>query len=240
MPACCARIERLSTVTDPRCTPSRAPTRTTDLPHGRQRHRPRRHRGARKIPSHAGQRRSAWPPPSKRDCRPATKPTCSDRRRADEGVGSLRSTAGRSRRTSTSATRSRAGARCPTRSCTTSCRYRRRRRRGVAASDDVVRRSRPPLRDAGRMRLAEKIFEFVPGRHGRRRGGGGGGGGGAAAGTRRLRSATQTLRVRELGFSGGDLQLYLGAAGIRFNPWRTLLVTANLLFPMTKAACATA
>jgi hypothetical protein len=27
--------------------------------------------------------------------------------------------------------------------------------------------------------------------------------------------------------------MYLGAAGIRFNPWRTLLVTANLLFPMT-------
>lgn len=39
----------------------------------------------------------------------------------------------------------------------------------------------------------------------------------------------------ELAFSPGDLEQYLGAAGIRFNPWRTLLVTANLLFPMTTA-----
>ena len=36
----------------------------------------------------------------------------------------------------------------------------------------------------------------------------------------------------------GDLHLYLGAAGVRFSPWRTILVTANLLFPLTEAGAA--
>ena len=39
----------------------------------------------------------------------------------------------------------------------------------------------------------------------------------------------------ELQFQEGDLHLYLGAAGVRFSPWRTLLVSANLLFPLTDA-----
>ena len=37
----------------------------------------------------------------------------------------------------------------------------------------------------------------------------------------------------ELQFSPGNLQLYLGAASVRFNPWRALLVSASLLFPLT-------
>jgi hypothetical protein len=27
----------------------------------------------------------------------------------------------------------------------------------------------------------------------------------------------------------------MGAAGVRFSPWRTVLVSANLLFPLTNA-----
>jgi hypothetical protein len=27
----------------------------------------------------------------------------------------------------------------------------------------------------------------------------------------------------------------MGAFGVRFNPWRTLLISANLLFPLTEA-----
>jgi hypothetical protein len=27
----------------------------------------------------------------------------------------------------------------------------------------------------------------------------------------------------------------MGAAGVRFTPWRTILVTANVLFPLTAA-----
>ena len=61
---------------------------------------------------------------------------------------------------------------------------------------------------------------------GRRRGGGG-------AGRPTTPVATQTFAFSELEFVGGNLNLYLGAAGIRFNPWRTLLVSANLLFPFT-------
>ena len=39
----------------------------------------------------------------------------------------------------------------------------------------------------------------------------------------------------ELAFQPGDLHLYLGAAGVRFSPWRTILISANLLFPLTEA-----
>jgi hypothetical protein len=40
---------------------------------------------------------------------------------------------------------------------------------------------------------------------------------------------------RELQFQSGNLDLFLGAAGLRFNPWRTLLVSLNLLFPLSEA-----
>ena len=84
------------------------------------------------------------------------------------------------------------------------------------------------------MHLADKTFEFA--------GAGTGGGGravaaGAAAGwtanAAPRRSDSDDVTQTELQFDPGNLQLYLGAAGIRFNPWRTVLVTANLLFPLT-------
>ena len=86
------------------------------------------------------------------------------------------------------------------------------------------------LKDAGRMRLAEKTFEYALAGSGSG-GGGGGGGGGARPQPTGVQKTTRT----ELALVPGDLRLYLGAAGIRFNPWRTVLVTANLLFPMTSA-----
>jgi hypothetical protein len=80
------------------------------------------------------------------------------------------------------------------------------------------------------MRLSDKTFDFTAAGSG---GGAGGGGGGGGAG----RPPTEVQRVTrtELALVSGNLQLYLGAAGIRFNPWRTVLVTANLLFPFTDA-----
>jgi hypothetical protein len=86
------------------------------------------------------------------------------------------------------------------------------------------------LKDAGRMRLAEKTFEYALAGSGSG-GGGGGGGGGARPQPTSVQHTTRT----ELGLVSGDLRLYLGAAGIRFNPWRTVLVTANVLFPLTNA-----
>jgi hypothetical protein len=97
---------------------------------------------------------------------------------------------------------------------------------------DVLGRT---LRDAGRMRLAEKTFEYSLAGAGT--GGGGGGGGGGSGGGRPTTPAVEVLRTTrtELQFVAGDLQLYLGAAGVRFSPWRTILVTANVLFPLTDA-----
>jgi hypothetical protein len=100
----------------------------------------------------------------------------------------------------------------------------------LTMSFDVLSRT---LRDAGRMRLADKTFEYAIAGGGSGAGGGGGGGG-AGRPTTPAVETLQTTRT-ELQFVPGDLQLYLGAAGIRFSPWRTLLVTANLLFPLTDA-----
>jgi hypothetical protein len=99
----------------------------------------------------------------------------------------------------------------------------------VTASFDVLGRT---LRDAGRMRLTDKTFQYALAGAGTGGGGGGGGGGSGSGGTTQPPAILTATRT-ELQFNAGDLQLYLGAAGIRFNPWRTLLVTANLLFPMT-------
>ena len=96
----------------------------------------------------------------------------------------------------------------------------------VTMSFDVLGRS---LRDAGRMRLTQKTFEFAAAGTGT----GGGGGGGGAGRPPQPSAPTQTATRTELQLQPGDLRLYLGAAGIRFNPWRTVLVTANLLFPLT-------
>jgi hypothetical protein len=86
--------------------------------------------------------------------------------------------------------------------------------------------------DAGRMRLTEKTYPYALSGGGAGGGGGGGGGGGARPPT--PVETLQTTRT-ELQFYSGNLDLYLGAAGLRFNPWRTILVSANLLFPFTKA-----
>jgi hypothetical protein len=99
----------------------------------------------------------------------------------------------------------------------------------VTMSFEVLSRT---LRDAGRMRLSEKTFEYALAGTGS--GGGGGGGGGGRPPTTPVTETSQTTRT-ELKFVEGDLRLYLGAAGIRFSPWRTILVTANLLFPLTDA-----
>lgn len=97
----------------------------------------------------------------------------------------------------------------------------------VTMSFDVLGRT---LRAAGQMRLTDKTFEFASAGSG---GGGGGGGGGAGRPPQPTTTPTQRVTRTELQFVPGDLQLYLGAAGVRFNPWRTVLVTANLLFPLT-------
>ena len=99
----------------------------------------------------------------------------------------------------------------------------------VTMSFDVLGRT---LLDAGRMRLGENTFEFALSGAGA---GGGGGGGGGGRPTAPGSVQTQRVNVTELQFTPGDLRLYLGAAGLRFNPWRTLLVSANLLFPLTDA-----
>ena len=96
----------------------------------------------------------------------------------------------------------------------------------MTMSFDVLSRT---LLGTGRMRMGEKTFEYAL--SGAGAGGGGGGGGGGARPPTPV--ATQTVTVNELEFVDGNLNLYLGAAGLRFNPWRTLLVSANLLFPFT-------
>lgn len=103
----------------------------------------------------------------------------------------------------------------------------------VTMSFDVLGRT---LLDAGRMRLTEKTFEYaISGGSAGTGSAGGGTGGGGGGGSRPTPAATQSTTRTELQFFPGNLQLYLGAAGIRFNPWRTVLVSANLLFPLTKA-----
>ena len=43
------------------------------------------------------------------------------------------------------------------------------------------------------------------------------------------------MTLRELRFEPGNLNLAVGNAGVRFNPLRTLLISANLLFNLTNA-----
>jgi len=102
----------------------------------------------------------------------------------------------------------------------------------LTMSFDVLGRT---LRGAGRMRLTDKTFEFATAGAGTGGPGGGGGGGGGGSAPQPTPIQTQTATRTELAFTPGNLQLYLGAAGIRFSPWRTILVTANLLFPLTEA-----
>jgi len=103
----------------------------------------------------------------------------------------------------------------------------------MTVSFDVLGRT---LRGAGRMRLVDKPFEYASaGAGGGSAGGGGGGGGGGGNAPQPAPVQTQTTTRTELQLTPGNLHLYLGAAGVRFSPWRTVLVTANVLFPLTDA-----
>jgi hypothetical protein len=96
---------------------------------------------------------------------------------------------------------------------------------------DVVGRS---IRDQGRLREADRIFDFVPagpGGTGGTGGGGGGGGGGTPTPTRQVEHATRP----EFRLEPGHLNLAIGNTGVRFNPFRKMLVSANLLFALTEA-----
>jgi hypothetical protein len=97
---------------------------------------------------------------------------------------------------------------------------------------DVVGRS---IRDQGRLREADRTFDFVqagPGGTGGTGGGGGGGGGGSGPTT--PRPVEHTTR-REFHLEPGHLNLAVGNTGVRFNPFRKMLVSANLLFALTEA-----
>ena len=93
------------------------------------------------------------------------------------------------------------------------------------------------LIDAGRLEEADKEFFYVAGGTGAGGGGGsgGGGGGGGTGGSTPRPPADQVLSVtrRELQLEPGNLQLHFGTATVRFSPWRSLLITAGLLFPLT-------
>ena len=92
------------------------------------------------------------------------------------------------------------------------------------------------LQDAGRLRLAEKSFDYVVGGTGAGGGGGsGGGGGGGGGGTRPPADQTLTTTRTELKFEEGNLNLSFGSIAFRFSPWRSMLVTAGLLVPLTEA-----
>ena len=98
---------------------------------------------------------------------------------------------------------------------------------------DVIGRS---IRDQGRLVEADRIFDFVqagPGGTGGTGGGGGGGGGGGTTPpvTRPIEHATR----REFRLEPGNLNLAVGNTGVRFNPFRKMLLSANLLFALTEA-----
>jgi hypothetical protein len=91
------------------------------------------------------------------------------------------------------------------------------------------------LQDAGRLRLAEKTYEYVTGGTGGGGGGGAGGGGGGGGGTRPPVEQILTTTRTELKFEDGNLNLSFGSVAFRFSPWRSMLVTAGLLVPLTEA-----
>jgi hypothetical protein len=97
---------------------------------------------------------------------------------------------------------------------------------------DVLGRS---IRDQGRLREADRVFDFVqagPGGTGGTGGGGGGGGGGSGPTTPRV---VEHATRREFRLEPGHLNLAVGNTGVRFNPFRKMLVSANLLFALTEA-----
>jgi len=96
---------------------------------------------------------------------------------------------------------------------------------------DVLGRT---IRGQGRLREADTIFDFVeagPGGTGGTGGGGGGGGGGGPTPNRPVEHAAE----RQFRLEPGNLNLVIGTTGARFNPFRKMLVSANLLFALTSA-----
>lgn len=92
------------------------------------------------------------------------------------------------------------------------------------------------LQDAGRLRLAEKTFRYVVGGTGAGGGGGtGGGGGGTGGGATRPPTQELSTTRTELQFEPGNLNLSFGSVAFRFSPWRSVLVTAGLLVPLTES-----
>jgi len=69
------------------------------------------------------------------------------------------------------------------------------------------------LRDAGRLKPRLKRFEFVPGGV----------------------PPAQSMEFEEFDPEGGNLNLVLGTVGLKFNPKGNLLISANVLFPLTDA-----
>ena len=99
---------------------------------------------------------------------------------------------------------------------------------------DVLGRT---IRDQGRLREADTIFDFVeagPGGTGGTGGGGGGGGGGTGSGRTPTRPVEHVTK-RQFRLEPGNLNLVVGTTGVRFNPYRKMLVSANLLFALTSA-----
>jgi hypothetical protein len=98
---------------------------------------------------------------------------------------------------------------------------------------DVVGRT---IRDQGRLREADTVFDFVeagpgPGTGGTGGGGGGGGSGSGGTTTRPIEHATRS----QFRLEPGNLNLAVGSTAVRFNPFRKMLVSANLLFALTEA-----
>jgi uncharacterized membrane protein YgcG len=98
---------------------------------------------------------------------------------------------------------------------------------------DVIGRT---ILDQGRLREADTVYDFVeagPGGTGGT-GGGGGGGGSGSGGSTTNRPIEHTTRT-QFRLESGNLNLAVGSAGVRFNPTRKMLVSANLLFALTEA-----
>ena len=100
---------------------------------------------------------------------------------------------------------------------------------------DVIGRS---IRGQGRLREADTVFDFVeagPGGTGGTGGGGGGGGGGTGSGGSTTNRPIEHTTRTQFRLEPGNLNIALGSTGVRFNPFRKMLVSANLLFGLTQA-----
>jgi hypothetical protein len=86
------------------------------------------------------------------------------------------------------------------------------------------------LRNLGRLVPVARQFPFITGATG---GGGGGGGGGGTGGGATGMFGTATFE--EFARRPGDLNLVVGAAGVRWNPRGNFLISAQVLIPITKS-----